>query len=223
MMQLIADRNISSQIKKLALLHPPITSPFDAPSNDMTNKDYRTLGRQRFVWRPNGVVFDLRHEAAWLNVYRAEDIKVSAESVRALLIPLTVPKEGALNIFANFEISTIHLPPGEYKVLVELRDIPEEELLSTAKYVAEFDYLVEEIERQKNNPPSGGDLCIEVELCTMTFAPVQERIAPQILKFDPRISYKDRLRLEAGEITKELFIPDSLKMSEKPWEKEPEF
>ena len=104
MMQLIADRNISSEIKKLALFHPSVTTPFTGPSNDMTNEDYRILGHQEFVWRPNGVVFSLRHESSWLNVYKAEDkdIEVSANSVRAILIPLKVPEEGALNIFANF-------------------------------------------------------------------------------------------------------------------------
>lgn len=216
-MQLVEDRNISSQIKTLALFYPPVASPFTGPSNDMTNEDYRSLGRQTFAWRPNGVVFHFRYEATWLNAYKAEDIEVSADSVRAILIPLTVTKEGSLNVFANCEISTIHLPPGHYKVLVELRDVLEEELLSTEKYRDAFDYLVEEIERQKRDPPSGGDLSIEVELCTITFVPTQKKIAPQIMKFDPHISYRDRRRIEAGKTTEESFTPNSLIMFDEPW------
>ena len=122
----------------------------------------------------------------------------------------------------TFKISTIQLPPGHYKVLIELRDIPEEELLSTAKYVTEFDYWIEEIERQRNNPPSGGDIPVEVELCTATFVPSQEEIKPQILKSDRHISRGEKHRIKAGEITEESLIHNSLIMSEEDWKRDSE-
>lgn len=153
--------------QNLYLAQPPLEYP------DVSGIDYQVANFQGFNWYPNCVFFFFRYGNGWLTVFRSDQVKVSKESTRAIVVPFEVPSEGHLNYGGDMSgVERFKISPGQYRLLFEMRELTLDEVLITEKYNYQFDY--------SSDTTFLGDI---PELCTLTFVPTQEKVKPEFLKF----------------------------------------
>ncbi len=188
-MQLLIDKRFdcSSVGKNLFILQPPLT--YGDPSSMAPN-----ISRvQGFTWYPNCIFFPFRYGNGWLKVVQTDKARMRTESSRAIILPFEVPDEGYLTVGGSIDdTDRIDLPPGQYKLLFELKTWTLGDILSTEKYQQAFDYSAKTVFR--GNIP---------ELCTVTFVPAREEVKPELLKFS---SWGSNLRGESTLSPKELVL-----------------
>jgi hypothetical protein len=143
---------------------------------------------QGFAWCPYEVEFDvdfslnnLEATCGLFEVHLAEEIEVSSDSTRAILLPFTVKKKGVY-VSDTFGASVdVLIPEGQYALLFEFKPRDDSEYISSAEYQEDL---------------SSGFIQIWVRF---TFVP-QQNVEPAILKADKFIDPVYPLLMEADPV-----------------------
>jgi hypothetical protein len=141
--------------------------------------------RQGFAWSPHEVEFDVGFSLKQLEaigglfeVHLADQIEMTPDSTRAILLPFTVGKQGIYVSDAVGNFVDVSIPEGHYALLFELKPRDDPEYLNSAEYQSYLETRFIQI------------------WCRLTFVP-QEVVEPAILRVDEYLSPTYPLLMEA--------------------------
>ena len=88
------------------------------PKNDWTERHIE----QGFSWRPGCVTFETLEDlgALRVEVLLAEDLEVSSEATRAIVVPFGVSAAGCVGLWDIADVTSAHVPSGGYALLAEM-------------------------------------------------------------------------------------------------------